>query len=120
MGIWGKEAVEVMDPNVRDKILSRPRAKEWTHWEQPEPTLHEMRQKYGVNLSDEDLILYYFAGEDYVKALPDHGKPREYLDATQPLVKIIEQLSQRKESNQVFIKRPGFSVRMEKRSSASV
>jgi hypothetical protein len=72
-----------------------------------------------VNLSDEDLILYYFAGEDYVKALPDHGKPREYLDATQPLVKIIEQLSQRKESNQVFIKRPGFSVRMEKRSSAS-
>jgi oxaloacetate decarboxylase alpha subunit len=120
LGIWGKEAVEVMDPNVRDKILSRPRAKEWTHWEQPEPTLHEMRQKYGVNLSDEDLILYYFAGEDYVKALPDHGKPREYLDATQPLVKIIEQLSQRKESNQVFIKRPGFSVRMEKRSSASV
>ena len=55
LGIWGKEAVEVMDPNVRDKILSRPRAKEWTHWEQPEPTLHEIRQKYGVQLSDEDL-----------------------------------------------------------------
>jgi len=63
--------------------------------------------------------LYYFAGEDYVKALPDHGKPREYLDATQPLVKIIEQISQRKESNQVFIKRPGFSVRMEKRSNVN-
>ena len=71
LGIWGKEAIEVMDPNVRDKILSRPRAKEWTHWEQVEPTLHEVRQKYGVNLSDEDLILHYFAGEDYVKALPE-------------------------------------------------
>ncbi len=71
LGIWGKEAVEVMDPNVKDKILNRPRAKEWTHWEQPEPTLHELRQKYGVHLSDEDLILHYFAGEDYVNALPD-------------------------------------------------
>ncbi len=116
LGIWGKEAVEYMDPDVRDKILSRPRAKEWTHWEQPEPTLHEIRQKYGAQLSDEDLILHYFAGADYVNALPDHGKPREYLDATQPLVKIIEQLAKRKESNQVYIKQPGFSIRMEKRS----
>ena len=117
LGIWGKEAVEVMDPNVRDKILSRPRAKEWTHWEQVEPTLEEVRQKYGVNLSDEDLILHYFAGEDYVKALPNHGKPQEYLDATQPLVKIIEQLAKRKDSNQVYIKQPGFTVRMEKRAT---
>ena len=112
----GKEAVEVMDPNVRDKILSRPRAKEWLHWEQKEPTLHEVRQKYGAQLSDEDLILHYFAGEDYVKALPDHGKPKEYIDATQPLVKIIEQLSKRKDSNQVYIERPGFTVRMERRA----
>ena len=108
LGIWGKEAVDVMDPNVRDKILNRPRAKEWTHWEQPEPTLHEIRQKYGAQLSDEDLILHYFAGEEYVKALPNHGRPSEYLDATQPLVKIIEQLAKRKDSNQVYIKQPGF------------
>ena len=118
LGIWGKEAIEVMDKNIRDKILSRPRAKEWTHWEQPEPTLHEIRQKYGANLSDEDLILNYFAGADYAKALPNSGKPREYLDATQPLVKIIEQLAKRKDSNQVYIKQPGFTIKMEKRPSA--
>jgi oxaloacetate decarboxylase (Na+ extruding) subunit alpha len=118
LGLWGKEAIEVMDKNIRDKILSRPRAKEWTHWEQPEPTLHEIRQKYGVNLSDEDLILNFFAGEDYVKALPNGGKPREHLDATQPLVKIIEQLAKRKESNQVYVKQPGFTIKMEKRPSA--
>jgi oxaloacetate decarboxylase alpha subunit len=119
LGIWGKEAVEVMDKNVRDKILSRPRAKEWTHWEQPEPSLHELRQKYGVHLSDEDLILHYFAGEDYVRALPNGGKPCEYLDASRPLVKIIEQLSKRKESNHVYIKQPGFTLRMEKRLGGS-
>ena len=119
LGIWGKEGAELMEPDVKDKILSRARAKEWTGWEQPEPSLHELRQKYGVHLSDEDLIMHYFAGEDYVKALPNGGKPREYLDATQPLVKIIEQLAQRKESNQVYIKRPGFTIRMERRSNGS-
>src|SRR5260221_2106418 len=46
LGIWGKEAVEVMDPNVRDKILNRPRAKAWTHLEQREPSLHDIRQEY--------------------------------------------------------------------------
>ena len=120
LGIWGKEAVEVMDPNVRDKILSRPRAKEWTRWEQPEPTLHEIRQKYGANISDEDLSLRYYAGEDYVKALPNNGQPREYLDATKPLVKIIEDLAKRKESNQVYIRQPGFTIRMEKRPNTTV
>ena len=117
LGIWGHEAVEVMDPDVRDKILSRPRAKEWTQWEQPEPTLHEIRQKYGATISDEELILRYFAGDEYVNALPNDGKPREYLDATQPLVKIIEQLAKRKQANHVYIKQPGFTIKMEKRSA---
>lgn len=116
LGIWGKEAVEVMDPDVRDKILSRPRAKEWIAWEQPEPTLHEIRQQYGIHLSDEDLILHYFAGETYVKALPNGGRPELYLDATQPLIRIIEELAKRKPSNQVFIERSGLSIRMERRN----
>ena len=116
LGIWGKEGAELMDPQVKDKILNRPRAREWTQWQQPEPSLHEVRQKYGVHLSDEDLILRYFAGDDYVNALENDGKPREYLDATQPLVKLIEQIAKRKESNQVYIKRPGLTVRMERRA----
>ena len=116
LGFWGKEAVEVMDADVKDKILSRPRAKEWTQWEQPEPTLHEVRQRFGVQLADEELILRFFAGDDYVNALPDGGKPRVYLNGDQPLVKLIEQLSKRKGSNQIYIKRPGFSIRMEKRT----
>jgi oxaloacetate decarboxylase alpha subunit len=119
LGIWGKEGAELMDPQVKDKILNRPRAREWTRWEQPEPTLHEVRQKYGVHLSDEDLILRYFAGEDYVQKLENDGKPKEYLDATQPLVKLIEQVAKRKESSRVYIKRPGFTVRMERRAATA-
>ena len=116
LGIWGKEGAELMDPQVKDKILNRARAREWAHWKQPEPSLHEVRQKYGVQLSDEDLILHYFAGEDYVKGLQNDGKPRECLDATQPLVKLIEQIAKRRASNQVYIRQAGFTVRMERRA----
>jgi oxaloacetate decarboxylase alpha subunit len=116
LGIWGKEGAELMDPAVKDKILNRPRAREWIHWQPPEPSLHEVRQKYGVHLSDEELILRYFAGEDYVRALENGGKPREYLDARQPLKKLIEQITMRKGSNHVYLRRPGFTVRLERRA----
>jgi oxaloacetate decarboxylase (Na+ extruding) subunit alpha len=116
LGIWGKEGAELMDPQVKDKILSRPRAKEWRAWEQPNPSLHEIRQKFGAHISDEELILRFFAGDESVNALPDGGRPRDYLDGNQPLLKLIEQLSKRKDSR-IYISRPGFSIRMEKRSS---
>jgi oxaloacetate decarboxylase alpha subunit len=117
LGIWGKEGAELMDPEVKDKILARPRAKEWSLWKQPDPSLHEVRQKFGANVSDEELILRFFAGDDSVNALSNNGKPREYLDGTQPLVKLIEQLTKREGSNQIYIKRAGFSVRLEKRTA---
>ena len=117
LGIWGKEAPEVMDPNIKDKILSRGRAKDWGQWEQPEPSLREVRQKFGAHISDEELILRYYAGDDYVNALPAVGKPQAYLDATQPLVKIIEQLAKQKEASRVYIQRPEFSLRLEKRKA---
>ncbi len=117
LGIWGKEGAELMDPQVKDKILSRPRAKEWTKWEQPDPSLHEVRQKFGANISDEELIVRFYAGDDYVNALPDGGKPREYLDANRPLVELIERLAKNQESHPVYIKRAGFTIRMEKRAA---
>jgi oxaloacetate decarboxylase alpha subunit len=117
LGIWGKEGAEFMDPQVKDKILSRPRAKEWSAWEQPDPSLHEIRQKFGAHVSDEDLILRFFAGDESVNALPNGGKPRDYLDGNQPLLKLIEELSKRKNSR-IYISKPGFSIRMEKRSIA--
>ncbi|MFH0754813.1 MAG: hypothetical protein V2A70_09615, partial [Candidatus Omnitrophota bacterium] len=116
LGFWGKEAPEVMDPNIKDKILSRTGAKEWIKWEPPEPSLEEVRKKFGANISDEDLILRYFAGDEFVNALPDGGRPRECLDAGQSLVKLIEQLAKQKETTQIYIKRPDFLIRMGRRA----
>ena len=117
LGLWGKEAPGLMDPDVKDKILSRGRAKEWQRWEPPEPSLGEVRRKFGgASVSDEELLLRVYAGEDAVKAMNAAGAPREQLNGTQSLVRLIEELSKKRDCNQVFISRPGFSLTLGKRN----
>ncbi|MCW2699183.1 MAG: Oxaloacetate decarboxylase, alpha subunit [Blastococcus sp.] len=61
-GVWGKEAAEVMDPDLRADILSRPRAREVVAGTAREPGLEEVRTTYGAELSDEELLTRVFAG----------------------------------------------------------
>lgn len=63
-----------MDPDVRAKILDRPRARELERFERPDPTLAELRARYGRDVSDEHLILRAIVGDDAVEAIA--GAPR--------------------------------------------
>jgi oxaloacetate decarboxylase alpha subunit len=111
LGLWGKEAPSLMEPNVKDKILNRGRAKEWQSWEPPEPSLAEVRRKFGgPSLSDEDLLLRVYAGEDAVKAMNTARAPQERLNGKQPLIRLLEELSKKKDCNHIFIQRPGLSL----------
>src|SRR5437764_7322751 len=47
LGHAGAEGARDMDPNVKEKILDRPRAKEWAKWQPDEPTADEMRRDLG-------------------------------------------------------------------------
>ena len=116
LGMWGREATRVMDPDIRDKILNRPRAKEWQGWTQPDPSLAEVRSRFAAGISDEELILRVFAGDDSVDAMQNSGKPPEYLNAKQPIAKLIENIAKYKESRHFCITRPGFLLRLEKRN----
>jgi oxaloacetate decarboxylase alpha subunit len=115
LGHWGKEAPTVMDSNVKDAILSRPRAKEWENWTPPDLSLREVRQKFGgPGVSDKELILRVIAGEAAVKAMLAAGAPREYLSAAQPLVKLIGELTQRRDCSQVYIQKGSMTLRLER------
>ena len=119
LGYWGKEAPAVMDSNVRDKILNRPRAKEWRNWSAPDLSLEEVRQKFGgPGVSDEELVLRVIAGERAVKAMLAAGAPKEYMSAAQPLIKLIGELTQRRDCNQVYVRKGALVLRMEKRREA--
>jgi oxaloacetate decarboxylase alpha subunit len=114
LGQWGKEAPLVMDASVKDKILSRPRAKDWANWSPPDLSLTEVRRKFGAGVSDDELVLRVIAGDPAVDAMLAAGAPKEYLSVTQPLVRLIGELSKRKDCRQVFIEKNGLSLRLEK------
>jgi oxaloacetate decarboxylase alpha subunit len=119
LGLWGKEAPALIDPDVKDKILSRRRAKEWQGWQPPDLSLREVRNKFGgASLSDEELLLRIYAGEDAVKAMASAGSPRECLSAKQPLVRLIEALSRKKDCGQIFIRKADFSLTLERRAAS--
>ena len=121
LGIWGKEATEIMDPDVKDKILSRGRAKDWQGWTAPDLSLREVRQKFaGPSVSDEDLLLRIYAGSDAVNALMSAGAPAPQLDGKQSLLHLIEQLSKKTDCNQVYIRRAGFALAMGKSGRSKV
>ncbi|MCG3754012.1 carboxyltransferase [Amycolatopsis sp. Poz14] len=68
-----------MDPNARDRILGTKRAAELAGWTLPQPSLHELRQQYGRNLSDEELLLRILVPGPAVDAMLAAGPlPRDY------------------------------------------
>jgi oxaloacetate decarboxylase (Na+ extruding) subunit alpha len=118
LGIWGKEGAELMDPQVKDKILSRPRAKKWENWTPPDPPLKEVREKFGgPGVSDEELILRFYAGPDAADEVLKRGAPAEQLDANRPLTRLVQELSNRNDLSYVRVEKPGFAVTLGKETS---
>ena len=117
LGYWGKDAPALLDRNVKDKILHRARAKDWARWTPPDSSLHELRQKYGASVSDEELLLRVYAGADAVDALANAGLPKPQLDGKQSLLQLVEQLSKKKGCNHIYIRRNGMSLSLGKTAS---
>lgn len=65
LGGWGREAIEFMDRDVRDMILAQPRAKSVQAAMQQakeEPSLREIRQRFGKGITDEEIIVRFYSG----------------------------------------------------------
>jgi oxaloacetate decarboxylase (Na+ extruding) subunit alpha len=119
LGFWGDEEAQSIEPNLRDRLLSSPRAKELAHLKPPEMSLDEFRRKFGGHsIGDDDLLLNYFAGIDAVTAMKAAGAPKDYATTSMPLLDLIEEIGKRKTPVHVYIKRDGLTLRMERRQSA--
>lgn len=117
LGLWGEEGALLTETNVKDKILSRSRAKEWARWKPPDVSIDEVRRRFGApGVSDEELLLRVFAGEDYVKAMHAAAPPKEYLNARHPLIKLLQELSTRADHHYIHVEKPGLSLTLKRKS----
>jgi oxaloacetate decarboxylase alpha subunit len=118
LGQYGAEGAEGMDQDVRARILDRPRTRDLAGWEEPDPSLTEMRRELGAgNVSDEELLLRWLLGPEEIAAMRAAGKATPYLSARQPLVALVAEIAKRTGFSQLRLQRPGFSLIMEKRAA---
>jgi oxaloacetate decarboxylase alpha subunit len=121
LGHWGEEAADEVDPNIKDKLLGRPRAKQFASWHPPQPSLEEVRAKLGgPGVSDDELLMRYVVGKDDVEAMRAAAGPREYISARKPLLALLQDLTRRTECRQIHIQKDGLSVTLEKRTGSGV
>ena len=114
LGLWGPEGSDNMEPAIKATILGRPRAREIEKKEYPEPTLEQVRKQYGgAHLSDEELLLRFYAGPEFVDVLKLAPSRKEYLRAEKPLVRLIEELGRKKLSH-VYIRKADFSLKIDR------
>jgi len=119
LGYWGREGAELMDPEVKAKILDRPRAKEWAERPPPEPTVQELRKKMNAeSVSDEEFLLRWNLNVDEIATMRAAGAPKEYLTARQPLVNLLDALSKRKDYRQIVIQKGEMVVSLQKGDAA--
>ena len=76
--------------------------------------MDEVRKRYGgAKLSDEELLLRYYAGPEFVDALKNAPPRKEYVDALNPLIRLVEALGKKKLGH-VYIRTGDFSLKMKK------
>lgn len=114
----GDEAVTAMDVEVRAKILDRPRARELERYEEPQPTVRELRRRYGETISDEDLILRAIVGDDAVDAVGPPGQ-RKAASSDKPLLSLLRGLTERSSHTHVSVMSGDLSLSLRRQASAA-
>jgi oxaloacetate decarboxylase alpha subunit len=120
LGQYGEEGADLMDPDVKDRILNRARARQLTGLARPEPTLQEIRAELGgAGVSDEEMLLRWLLNKDDIAAMRAAGPSKEYSTARNPLVRLMAELTQQTGCNIIQVSKPGFALSLEKNGAAS-
>ena len=97
-----------------DRILSSPRAKNFTDWIRPQPTLSEIRSRFRKDLSDEELLLRFMTSDEEVDAMlaagPLRTDPRRVSSRIGRHLESI--LAETGRSTSLAVSSPEFSVRL--------
>ena len=117
LGHFGGDVAALMDPEVREKILDRPRAHALAAIERPDLSLEDIRSDLGAaGLSDEDLLLRYLMRKEDIDTMRAAGPVREYITDGDPLVTLVADLSKYAGTHTIQISKPGFALTLRKKA----
>ena len=113
LGLWGDEEASSMDPDVRDRVLDRPRARSLAQWQPPQPSLQELRRSLGATgLSDDELLLTFFTSKEDVGAMRSAGA--QGLGSDGGLEWLIAELARSRHVRHVHVQKGGTSVTLQR------
>lgn len=103
-----------MDPDAKDRILATKRAGELADWKLPQPTLRELRQQYGIGLSDEELLLRILVPGPAVDAMIAAGPiPLDYPRHDEhPLVATLRQAAAFTDARRVHVRNGDLDIQL--------
>ncbi len=122
MGVFGEDSgCSWMDQNLKDRLLSMPRAKELRairSRHDPDTPLKKLREQFGgPGVSDEEFVLrYVMKGDQEVDAMHAAGRPRQF-SASMPLVSLLKRLNEHTGVRYVHVRRGSDSLVLENRAA---
>jgi oxaloacetate decarboxylase alpha subunit len=124
LGFWGEEERDAVDPDVRDKVLDRPRAREIAKSPPDEPDLRELRARFGgPGMSDEEMMMRIFTDAETVALMRTAPRWDEYLHSAAGIPGLIRRLSSHREIRLFQIRAEGIALTLRNggsRDTASV
>ncbi len=118
-GVYGEDSgFPWMDQNLKDRLLSLPRAAELAAQHKQEASLKELRDQLGgAGVSDEEFLLrYIMKGTDEIAAMRAAGPPKQYSGTSQPVLTLLDELEKHKQVRFVQVERGDDSLVLENRS----
>jgi len=120
LGYHGEDAVALMDPDVRGKIMDRPRTRELASVERPVLSLGDIRRDLGgEGDSDEELLLRWLVRKEDIAAMRAAPPIKPYLTDTAPLVTRVAELAQLSEFDEVQVRKLGLNITLRKNRPAA-
>jgi oxaloacetate decarboxylase alpha subunit len=108
LGHWGREAAEDISPDLRDRILSTPRARTLLAEGREETPLAVIRDRLGGSaVSDPELILRYIAPLAEIAAMRAAGPHRSYETGGNALLHLVRSLVARERFDRISIEAGG-------------
>ena len=111
IGRFGKPTVPI-DPQIMDRIESHPRTRE-LRAEPPMAPVTELRQRFGAQLSDEELLLRATMPAGQVNDMLAAGPAaRDYNAAAKPIIQLVGAMTSRRDVAELRIEKPGFRLEL--------